>query len=44
VAPSSVEKRPEFEATVRAENRVTKFLLPPNDPGYHLEIQQPGVG
>lgn len=44
VAPSSVARRPEFEAAVRAERRVTKFLLPPNDPGYHLEIPQPGVG
>jgi len=41
VAPSSVTKRPAFEAAVRAEKRVTKFLLPPNDPGYHLEIPQP---
>jgi hypothetical protein len=42
VAPSSVARRPEFEAAVRAEKRVAKFLLPPNDPGYHLEIPQPG--
>lgn len=41
VAPSSVAKRPEFEVAVRAEKRVAKFLLPPNDPGYHLEIPQP---
>lgn len=44
VAPSSVAKRPEFESAVRAEKRVAKFLLPPNDPGYHLEIPQPEVG
>jgi len=44
VAPSSVAKRPAFEAAVRAEKRVAKFLLPPNDPGYHLEIPQPAVG
>jgi hypothetical protein len=43
VAPSSVAKRPEFEAAVRAETRVAKFLLPPNDPGYHLEIPQPAA-
>jgi hypothetical protein len=42
VAPSSVANRPAFEAAVRAEPRVAKFLLPPNDPGYHLEIPQPG--
>jgi hypothetical protein len=44
VAPSSVAKRPQFEAAVRAEKRVAKFLLPPNDPGYHLEIPQPQAG
>jgi len=44
VAPSSVARRPEFEAAVRAESRVAKFLLPPNDPGYHLEIPQPAAG
>jgi hypothetical protein len=41
VAPSSVANRPAFEAAVRDEKRVAKFLLPPNDPGYHLEIPQP---
>jgi hypothetical protein len=41
VAPSSIANRAAFEAKVRAEPRVAKFLLPPNDPGYHLEIPQP---
>ncbi|HYU31096.1 MAG TPA: hypothetical protein VEW48_02955 [Thermoanaerobaculia bacterium] len=41
VAPSSVANRPAFEQAVRAEPRVAKFLLPPDDPGYHLEIPQP---
>jgi len=41
VAPSSIANRPAFETKVRAEKRVAKFLLPPNDPGYHLEIPQP---
>jgi hypothetical protein len=41
VAPSSISNRQVFEAKVRAEGRVTKFLLPPDDPGYHLEIPQP---
>jgi len=44
VAPSSVAKRTDFEAAVRADKRVAKFLLPPNDPGYHLEIPQPKLG
>jgi hypothetical protein len=41
VAPSSVANRAAFEQAVRAEPRVAKFLVPPNDPGYHLEIPQP---
>jgi hypothetical protein len=44
VAPGSIANRPLFEAKVRAEGRVAKFLLPPNDPGYHLEIPQPSGG
>jgi hypothetical protein len=41
VAPGSIANRPVFEARVRAEGRVARFLLPPTDPGYHLEIPQP---
>lgn len=41
VAPSSVANRAAFEQAVRAEPRVAKFLVPPNDPGFHLEIPQP---
>jgi hypothetical protein len=41
VAPSSIADRPAFEKAVRSETRVKKFLVPPNDPGYHLEIPQP---
>ena len=44
VAPGSIANRPAFEARVRAEGRVAKFLLPPGDPGYHLEIPQPLEG
>ena len=43
VAPSSITDRPAFEKAVRADARVKKFLLPPDDPGYHLEIPQPGA-
>lgn len=42
VAPSSVARRPEFERALRAETRISKTIFPPNDPGYHLEIPQPG--
>lgn len=43
VAPSSIRDRPAFEAAVRADKRVSFFLTPPGDPGYHLEIPQPGA-
>src|SRR5215213_7531998 len=38
VAPSSVANKAAFEKAVRADKRVSKFLTPPLDPGYHLEI------
>ena len=42
VAPSSIAKKQAFERAVRADKRVKKFITPPLDPGYHLEIPQPG--
>ncbi|HEX8178057.1 MAG TPA: hypothetical protein VF525_00800 [Pyrinomonadaceae bacterium] len=41
VAPSSITKKAAFEKAVRADKRVQKFITPPLDPGYHLEIPQP---
>jgi hypothetical protein len=41
VAPSSITKKAAFEKAVQADKRVKKFLKPPLDPGYHLEIPQP---
>jgi hypothetical protein len=41
VAPSSIVKKAEFEKAVTKDKRVSKFLKPPLDPGYHLEIPQP---
>ena len=41
VAPSSISNGRAFEQAVKADKRVTKFLTPPGDPGYHLEIPQP---
>ena len=41
VAPSSIANRVAFEQAVRRDPRVKKFLVPPSDPGYHLEIPQP---
>ncbi|MCA9903671.1 MAG: transglycosylase SLT domain-containing protein [Anaerolineae bacterium] len=41
VAPSSITDKVAFEKAVKADTRVTKFLTPPQDPGYHLEIPQP---
>jgi hypothetical protein len=40
IAPSSIGSKPSFEKAVRADKRVSKFLLPPLDPAYHLEIPQ----
>ncbi len=44
VAPSSIANKPSFEKAVRADKRVSKFITPPLDPGYHLEIPQPKNG
>jgi hypothetical protein len=41
VAPSSITDRVGFEHAVKNDKRVSFFLLPPKDPGYHLEIPQP---
>ena len=41
IAPSSIRDKSGFESAVRGEKRVAKFLVPPADPGYHLEIPQP---
>lgn len=41
VAPSSISNKSAFEKAVVADTRVAKFLTPPGDPGYHLEIPQP---
>lgn len=41
VAPSSIKVKPRFVKAVQAEKRVAKFLRPPLDPAYHLEIPQP---
>jgi hypothetical protein len=41
VAPSSITDKVAFEHAVKADTRVAYFLVPPTDPGYHLEIPQP---
>jgi hypothetical protein len=41
VGPKSISDKHAFEEAVRADKRVSYFLLPPKDPGYHLEIPQP---
>jgi hypothetical protein len=40
IAPSSIAYKSSFEKAVKADSRVSKFLLPPADPAYHLEIPQ----
>lgn len=46
IAPSSIEvpRRAVFEDAIKNEARVSRFLLPPGDPAYHLEIPQPQQG
>lgn len=43
IAPSSINisRRSLFESVVNNDPRVSKFLTPPKDPAYHLEIPQP---
>jgi hypothetical protein len=41
VAPSSIVKKAAFEKAVKSDKRVKKFITPPLDPAYHLEIPQP---
>ena len=43
IAPSSINLalRKKFEAAVNSDSRVSKFLTPPGDPAYHIEIPQP---
>ncbi|MBD2054619.1 transglycosylase SLT domain-containing protein [Oculatella sp. FACHB-28] len=41
VAPSSISNHTAFKRAVLADSRVSKFLTPPDDPAYHLEIPQP---
>ena len=43
IAPSSIAKKSAFEAAVKRavqHGSVSKFLMPPQDPAYHLEIPQ----
>jgi hypothetical protein len=43
IAPSSISKKQAFEDAVDAaigQGKVSKFILPPTDPAYHLEIPQ----
>jgi hypothetical protein len=41
LAPSSIKDKVAFERAVKGDKRVSYFLVPPTDPGYHLEIPQP---
>ncbi len=41
IDPGSISHPIAFEAAIRADKRVSKFLKPPADPAYHLEIPQP---
>jgi hypothetical protein len=39
VAPSSIQDRNAFEEAVKTDPQVSKFLTPPNDPAYHIELK-----
>ena len=43
VAPSSIPsaKKNGWEAAIKANKGIAKFIFPPLDPGYHFEIKQP---
>lgn len=45
VAPSSIpsSKKSGWEAAIKANKSIAKFIFPPLDPGYHFEIKQPGA-
>ena len=38
IAPSSIRNKNDFIRAVKADERVSRFFGPPNDPAYHLEI------
>jgi len=39
VAPSSISNKAKFIAEAEKDTRVSNFLKPPDDPGYHFEIR-----
>lgn len=43
IAPSSIpeERKQAFISAIESEQRIRKFLQPPKDPAYHIEIVQP---
>jgi len=43
IAPSSINMalRNKFVVEINKDSRVSKLLMPPSDPAYHLEIPQP---
>jgi GH24 family phage-related lysozyme (muramidase) len=43
VGPNSIPsaKKAAWEAAIKASTDLSKFIFPPDDPGYHLEIKQP---
>ena len=43
VAPSSIPsgRKAAWEAAIKGNKAIAKFIFPPLDPGYHFEIKQP---
>lgn len=41
ISPKSISDKESFQKAVSKDSRVSKFITPPTDPSYHLEINQP---
>ncbi len=41
ISPSSINNIKKFENYVKINPNVSKYITPPNDPGFHLQIPQP---
>jgi hypothetical protein len=43
VAPSSIseDKKNKWEASIKSNSDIRNYIFPPDDPGYHFEIEQP---
>jgi hypothetical protein len=40
VAPASIKNGPDFVKALKVHKEVARYILPPHDPGYHIEIKK----